>query len=115
MSDLARALLEDLAGDPVALVRLRELIGESGPERWVGVREAAEHIGAKPQRIYDLVHQRAIPHRKDGSRLLFRLSELDDWLDCADTLDTAKSWPGGARTPPAVTQGGVSSHEYPEP
>ena len=35
---------------------------------------------ATPQRIYDLVHQRAIPHRKDGARLPFRRSELDDWL-----------------------------------
>ncbi len=28
MSDLARALLDELAGDPVALARLRELVGE---------------------------------------------------------------------------------------
>ena len=50
-------------------------------ERWVGVKDAAAHINAKPQRVYDLVHQRAIPHRKDGSRLLFRRSDLDRWLD----------------------------------
>jgi excisionase family DNA binding protein len=82
VSDLARALLDELAGDPVALERLRELVDDGrGPEPWVDVGQAAEHLGCKRQRIYDLVHQRAIPHRKDGSRLLFRRSELDDWLD----------------------------------
>jgi excisionase family DNA binding protein len=80
VSDLARALLEELAGDPVALARLRELVGDHGPESWVGVREAAGHLGCQPQRIYNLVSDRAIPYRKDGSRLLFRLSELDAWL-----------------------------------
>ena len=82
MSELARALLEELADDPVALERLRELVdNDHGPEPWVGVEAAAAHLGCKRQRIYDLVHQEAIPHRRDGSRLLFRLSELDDWLE----------------------------------
>jgi excisionase family DNA binding protein len=49
-------------------------------EHWVGVERAAEHLACKPQRIYNLVHDRAIPHRKDGGRLLFRLSELDATL-----------------------------------
>jgi excisionase family DNA binding protein len=48
------------------------------------VAEAAEHLGCKPQRIYDLVSRRAtsgIPHRKEGGRLLFRLTQLDRWID----------------------------------
>jgi excisionase family DNA binding protein len=81
VSELARALLADLAADPVALDQLRELVDDGqGPEPWVGVARAAEHLGCKPQRIYDLVHQQAIPFHKDGSRLLFRLTELDAWL-----------------------------------
>jgi len=46
--------------------------------------EAARHLGCKRQRIYDLVARRqasAIPHRKEGARLLFRLSELDRWIE----------------------------------
>ena len=77
---LARALLDEIAADPEAVARLREL-ADVGPEPWVGVAEAAAHLACKPQRIYDLVHQRAIPYRKDGSRLLFRLSELDAALE----------------------------------
>ena len=54
------------------------------PEPWVGVAEVARHIGCRPQRVYDLVYQRSrtgIPHRKEGSRLLFRLSEIDRWIE----------------------------------
>lgn len=82
MTDLAQLILEELASDPAALDRLRDLLGldTGGAEPWVGVMQAATHLGAGRQRIYDLVHQRAIPFRKDGSRLLFRLSELDAWL-----------------------------------
>ncbi len=53
-------------------------------EPWVGVPEAAAHLGCKPQRIYDLVCRRAssgIPHSKEGSRLLFKLSQLDRWIE----------------------------------
>jgi excisionase family DNA binding protein len=78
---LARALLDEIAADPEALAKLRELTGGDAVEAWVGVEQAAEHLGCKPQRIYNLVHARAIPYRKEGSRLLFRLSDLDGWLE----------------------------------
>jgi excisionase family DNA binding protein len=83
MSWIARALLDELANDPEAIDRLRNLVATNGTdsEPWVGVERAAEHLGCRRQRIYNLVSERAIPHRKDGSRLLFRLSELDAWLD----------------------------------
>ena len=51
------------------------------PERFVDVKEAAQHLGRRPHRIYDLVHQRVIPFYKEGSRLLFRCSELTAWLE----------------------------------
>ncbi len=58
--------------------------GRASAEPWVGVGEAAAHLGCKPQRIYDLVCRRAssgIPHAKEGGRLLFKLSQLDRWID----------------------------------
>ena len=56
----------------------------AAPEPWVGIEEAALHLACKRQRVYDLVSRRAssgIPHRKEGARLLFRLSELDRWVE----------------------------------
>ncbi len=76
---------------PVLLEHLVERVAErlAQQERvvvepWVGVAEAAAHLGCRPQRIYDLVCRRAstgIPHRKEGARLLFKLSQLDRWIE----------------------------------
>jgi excisionase family DNA binding protein len=52
----------------------------SEPERWIGVEEAASHLACPKSRIYDLVSARRIPHERDGSRLLFRRSDLDQWV-----------------------------------
>lgn len=78
------ALPEEVV-DAIA-VRVAELLEErapvrSGPEPWVGVERAAAHLAAQPHRVYDLVATGRLPHRKDGRRLLFKLSELDGWLD----------------------------------
>jgi hypothetical protein len=70
--------------DRVADLVAARLETHRGPEPWIDVRGAAQHLACKPQRVYDLVHRKdetRLPHRKEGSRLLFRASELDAWLD----------------------------------
>ena len=74
-------LQEAIARRAAAIVATRD---RAAPEPWVGVAEAAAHLACKRQRIYDLVHRKdrtRIPHRKEGGRLLFKLSQLDRWLD----------------------------------
>jgi Helix-turn-helix domain len=71
--------LVDVLADRVA-VRL----SAGRVEPWVGVGDVARHLGCRPQRIYDLVSRRSasgIPHRKEGGRLLFRLSQIDQWIE----------------------------------
>lgn len=75
---LPEEVVERVARRAAAL--LKEEMPET-PERFVRVKEAAEHLGCRPHRIYDLVHQRAIPFYKEGSRLLFRCSELTAWVE----------------------------------
>ena len=58
------------------------------PEPWIGVEEAARHLACPKSRLYALVSARRIPCQKDASRLLFRRTELDAWLDA-----------GGAKRP----------------
>jgi excisionase family DNA binding protein len=50
------------------------------PDGWLTVAEAAEHLRCPKSRVYSLVSARRIPFVKDGSRTLFRRSELDAWL-----------------------------------
>jgi excisionase family DNA binding protein len=81
MTDLRLPLSDEFVDALAEAVAARLTAAHAEPEPWIGVPEAATHLACKPQRIYDLVHARAIPHRKDGSRLLFRRSELDGWLN----------------------------------
>jgi excisionase family DNA binding protein len=66
--------------------RVEQLLEERASERredepWMRVEQAATYLACPRSRIYALASARRIPHRKDGSRLLFRPSELDAWLD----------------------------------
>jgi hypothetical protein len=67
------------------VVRVVERLPQpASAEPWVGVAKVAQHLGCRPQRVYDLVSRRAtsgIPHRKEGGRLLFRLSQIDSWIE----------------------------------
>lgn len=48
---------------------------------YLPVDEAAAYIACPKSRLYALVSAGRIPHRKDGSRLLFQPDELDAWLE----------------------------------
>jgi hypothetical protein len=53
--------------------------------------EAAEYLrclktdgNLNPNRLHKLASQGRIPHRREGDRLLFVRSELDEWLDSGE-------------------------------
>jgi excisionase family DNA binding protein len=71
-------LVELIAARAAAIVRDDQ---EVQPEPWLGVQEAASHLACPTSRIYALVSARRIPHHRDGSRLLFRRSEVDAWVE----------------------------------
>lgn len=66
--------------EAVALKVAEILSAREAPEPWIGVDAAARHLSCGRSRIYALVSANRIPHRKDGSRVLLRRSELDAWL-----------------------------------
>jgi excisionase family DNA binding protein len=74
---LPPGVLDVIAEMTAARLRASAVVAEP----WVGVDDAARHLACKRQRIYDLVSRRTIPHRKEGSRLLFKLSHLDAWIE----------------------------------
>jgi excisionase family DNA binding protein len=63
--------------------RAVELLGErtQADDCWLDVGEAADYLRCPTSRIYALTSARKIPHHHDGARLLFRRSELDEWVE----------------------------------
>lgn len=59
-----------------------------GPN-FLTVKEAADLLRISPQTVYSWVHQRKIPYRKHGSRLVFLKQELQKFSDSwkVDALD----------------------------
>lgn len=53
---------------------------ERGRSQYLTVAEAAEHLRAKPQRVYDLLSARRLSRYKDGRRVLVARVELDEHL-----------------------------------
>lgn len=68
----------DAVADRVAELMADRITTE--PEPWIGVEQACAHLDCSRQRIYDLVSLRRIPFAKEGNRLLFKRSELDEWV-----------------------------------
>jgi excisionase family DNA binding protein len=68
-----------------------QLLGDAGAGRQLSIalpaelvelvaERAAANLACPTSRIYALVSARRIPHHRDGSRLLFRRAELDEWV-----------------------------------
>ncbi|MFI3315528.1 MAG: helix-turn-helix domain-containing protein [Rikenellaceae bacterium] len=72
------------------LTRIEDLISErlivsitnDSPDRWFNVEELCEYLPTHPakQTIYGKVSNRTIPFHKNGKRLSFLKSEIDEWL-----------------------------------
>lgn len=46
----------------------------------ISVREAAQMLGIAPSTVYRFVHQQRLPFIKIGSRVLFDLDDLSEWV-----------------------------------
>jgi len=58
------------------------LINKSGPEpdKFMTLREVAEYLHLSYASIYRLTSNRQIPFSKQGKKLYFLKSEVDEWL-----------------------------------
>ena len=101
--------LLDALADRVA-ARVLAAADRSAPagSTWLDVTDAAEYLRCKPKRLYDLCSQRRVPVHREGSRLLFRRDELDEWITsgAADTALTPPPNPSraeGSRAEQGIT------------
>jgi len=75
---LPDALVQAIAARAAELVAERL---EAKPEPHIDVAQAAGYLACPRSRIYSLASAERIPVRRDGTRLLFKASELDAWLE----------------------------------
>jgi excisionase family DNA binding protein len=75
--ELPAELIETVAERAAELLSGRTQANDS----WLDVSEAAEYLRCPTSRIYALTSAGKIPHYHDGARLLFRRSELDEWVE----------------------------------
>lgn len=50
------------------------------PERWLSVKEIAEHLAVSKESIYGWVKNGSIPAHKIGRFWRFKVSEIDAWV-----------------------------------
>lgn len=85
---LSTDLLEDLAQRAAEIVLAR--IEDSEPTRpspWLyGAKAAADYLGLSDRAVYHRLD--SLPHRRDGKRLVFNVSELDAYLDQLPGMST---------------------------
>jgi excisionase family DNA binding protein len=86
VSDLARALLDELAGDAATLGRLADALADpvaarvAGRSPWLSADEAAEYLRCPISRVRKLTATRELPVHHDGRRALYRREELDGFI-----------------------------------
>jgi excisionase family DNA binding protein len=89
VSALAAALLAELDREslaaladrlaPLLVDRLGPMAGEDS--RWLrGAAEIAQYLRCPPSRVYALSSANRLPIHRDGSNLVARTAELDEWL-----------------------------------
>lgn len=103
MSALPANLLDELVeavAERAAEIVLERMALESQPapetSLFLSVREAADLIRAKPQRIYDLVSSGRLARHKEGTRVLVRRADLE-------ALVAVEGAPGVAHPLPTIS------------
>ena len=57
------------------------MMSENINEKWVGIEEAADHLGIKPVTLRDWIKkEKGVPAHKIGKKWKFKYSELDSWV-----------------------------------
>lgn len=55
-------------------------MAENISEGWVGLTEAAAHLGVTKETIRNWIKKKDIPAHRVGKLWKFKLSELDEWV-----------------------------------
>ena len=76
--DTIMELLGQRSGDASRAAGLRT---GSRPVGMMAVKEVAEYLGISKATVYQYASSRRLPFVKLGTRLLFRVDEIDEWVE----------------------------------
>jgi excisionase family DNA binding protein len=57
------------------------LVTENYTENWIGIEDAAKHLGVTKDTVRAWIKKTDIPARKIGKLWKFKLSGLDEWVN----------------------------------
>jgi excisionase family DNA binding protein len=83
VSELARALLDELAGDPAALEQLRELVAPQPPDpspQLLTVNDAAKVLACHPKTVRRRIEAGVLTAVREQDRVVIRADDLDRYL-----------------------------------
>jgi len=62
------------------LITVREVLGYLDQDRYLNRAQASEYLGISKRNIRARARLKTIPHYRVGGKLLFKKSELDEWM-----------------------------------
>ena len=74
-----RTLTEQQARVLDGTVAVREVLNYIEDDRYMDLKEAAQYLPLSKRTIWG--HLKTIPHFRYGSKVIFRKSELDQWME----------------------------------
>ncbi|MCA6392808.1 MAG: helix-turn-helix domain-containing protein [Cytophagales bacterium] len=77
---IPEALLQSLIEDEVRKVIRQRAEAALVDDRVMGAEEAAQYLNISRTTLWRKCSELAVPHSKNGSKLMFRKSELDAWV-----------------------------------
>ena len=80
ITQISKEELIELIQEGIAKSSLGQSVNNT-PEKFIGITEASAFLQIAIPTIYNLTSKHEIPHLKKGKKLLFRLSELEKWMD----------------------------------
>lgn len=80
LPSILSSLQKDVSELKNYIVRGKE--GTSEPDEWMDVQGLRAYHPDHPaiRTIYDWIHYKRVPYHKDGKRIRFKKSEIDEWL-----------------------------------
>lgn len=58
-------------------------------EPWISMKEASEYLKVTPETVRSWIKNKSLPAKKPGKSWLFKISEIDEWLDSGGSENDA--------------------------